>query len=151
MDDDNTPFLCIPFASFEFIDTFDVMTITSDIIFSNTYLSFMVNENDPSYNMGIYSVLGSFTVSTECITQITDNYSYGNTMNHFVGTITIPGIFYFFMLSCAIFIIIIYTAYQPTYTPSEWPTPQPTQIPSNDPTNDPTFLPSYVMYYIVYV
>ena len=54
------PFLCVPFISQEFEDTFDAMTVTADSDFADIYLAFMVDETDENFDDDLYSVLGAF-------------------------------------------------------------------------------------------
>ena len=59
-EEDTTPFLCIPFISRRFQDTFEAMNITSQSEFADIYLAFMVDSTDPSFDNSLYSVLASF-------------------------------------------------------------------------------------------
>ena len=73
--DDSTPFLCIPFVSMEFVDTFEAMAVTADSAFSDIYLAFMVDESDSTFTNNTYSVLGAFGTGTECIARFEDEDS----------------------------------------------------------------------------
>lgn len=64
-DDDTTPFLCVPFISQEFNDTFDAMEIAADASFADIYLGFMVDEGDDDWSNTVYSVLGAFGMLVE--------------------------------------------------------------------------------------
>jgi len=77
-DDDSTPFLCIPFISQEFNDTFDAMEIAADTSFADIYLAFMVDEGDAMWTDAVYSVLGAFATGTECINRLESDDAYGN-------------------------------------------------------------------------
>lgn len=59
-DGDTTPFLCVPFISQQFNDTFDAMGIAAETSFANIYLAFMVDEGDSAFDTSIYAVLGAF-------------------------------------------------------------------------------------------
>ena len=54
------PFLCMPFISQEFVDTFMAMDIAASNDFADIYLAFMVDESDQNWNNYTYSVLGAF-------------------------------------------------------------------------------------------
>jgi len=73
-DGDTTPFLCIPFVSKEFEDTFESMAI----MLNEIYIAFMVDENDNQYTDDLYSVLGAFGTGTECIDRMDSAGSYSN-------------------------------------------------------------------------
>jgi len=78
-DGDTTPFLCVPFISQEFEDTFEAMAITADSSFADIYLAFMVDEDDSDFSTSIYSVLGAFATGTECINRLDSDDAYDNT------------------------------------------------------------------------
>lgn len=77
--DETAPFLCIPFISQEFNDTFDAMDITADTSFADIYLAFMVDEGDAAWTNSVYAVLGAFATGTECINRLDSDDAYGNT------------------------------------------------------------------------
>ena len=54
--DDNNQFLCIPFISDQFDDTFEALEVTANPDFANIYLSFIVYDEDSA----LYATLGSF-------------------------------------------------------------------------------------------
>jgi len=78
-DGDTTPFLCVPFMSQEFDDTFEAMAIAADSSFADIYLAFMVDEGDTDFNTSIYAVLGAFATGTECINRLDSDDAYDNT------------------------------------------------------------------------
>lgn len=78
-DGDTTPFLCVPFISQQFNDTFDAMGIAAETSFANIYLAFMVDEGDSAFDTSIYAVLGAFATGTECINRLDNENAYDNT------------------------------------------------------------------------